>query len=85
MPNGSNFRSFKSSKRKPNTNANASAIRHSSSFSKKSIRKSTADGEDKEVTSFAHYMQNLFANLFGCCNTGATQQPSNSDNSNNLR
>lgn len=47
---------------------NASALRFSSSFSRKSIRKSSLDGADvQEVTSFAHYVQAFFANLFGCC------------------
>lgn len=59
---------FSRSRKRP---TNASAIQ-SSSFSRRSIRKSTIEGGDvQEVTSFAHYVQDFFSNLFGCCQNNA--------------
>lgn len=58
----------KTTKRRHPTNN--SAIRQSSSFSRRSIRKSTIS-DAQEVTGFACYVRNFFTNLFGCCGTGS--------------
>ena len=52
------------------TSKRRSAIRQSSSLSRKSIRKSTTETDAQEVTSFAYYVQNFFSNIFGCCGGG---------------
>ena len=50
--------------------SNQSQMRQSSSFSRKSIRRSTAEGDVQEVTSFAYYVKDFFNNLFACCGGG---------------
>lgn len=55
-------------------------MRQSSSFSRKSIRKSTMEGGDvQEATSFAFYVRDFFSRMFACCGNGGISHAGNSD------
>ena len=71
--------------RRSRTNKRRLPTNTSASQSRKSIRKSTVS-DAQDVTGFAHYVKNFFANIFGCCGGGggaSNPDPSAHNNSMN--